>query len=184
MQNENIGDIRNVVVDKLQLLSIIKDNKAKHDAIFESAVSGYWIEAKDRVNQKKAEFSKYTNYLTSLFNTSTDLLLKRIEDRESLTQYSSINVSPAYMNYSINLKYPESYDKEYNRAIRSVELNVYDKIELSEQEFNQYVMNDWSWKNSFISSNSAYVNTYIFSGAHAITGCYSSNVLTSGCNFF
>jgi hypothetical protein len=29
-------------------------------------------------------------------------------------------------------------------------------VELSEQEFRQYVMDDWSWKHNFLASNAMY----------------------------
>jgi hypothetical protein len=32
-------------------------------------------------------------------------------------------------------------------------------VELSEQEFGQYVMDDWAWKRQFLLSNSAYSAT-------------------------
>ena len=47
------------------------------------------------------------------------------------------------------LRKPESREKDYQRVIRMVELEVRDKIELSEREFARYVLNDWEWMDIF-----------------------------------
>ena len=51
---------------------------------------------------------------------------------------------------------PHSYEKEYDRAIRMLELSVEDIIELESDVFNQLVLDEWSWKNMFTTSNSLY----------------------------
>lgn len=176
-EQQYVGNVKSAVVDRNQLLSILKENKARHDALLEAAVSGYWLAVKERVEQKRTEFKEYDNNLNSYFYKLTDILLDKIEKKEKVDDCGHINVPKPNFNYMIDLRYPESHTAEYNRAIRSVELNVYDKIELSESEFNQYVMNDWSWKNSFILSNSLYV----LSGAASVTGFYGNSIRSSGC---
>lgn len=51
---------------------------------------------------------------------------------------------------------PSSYKKEYDRAIRMLELSVEDIIELESDVFNQLVLDEWAWKNMFVASNSLY----------------------------
>ena len=51
---------------------------------------------------------------------------------------------------------PESHVKDYETAIRMVEMNVEDVIELTDLEFKQYVMDEWSWSVRFSSSSSSY----------------------------
>jgi hypothetical protein len=51
---------------------------------------------------------------------------------------------------------PASYEKEYDRAIRMLQLSVEDIIELESDVFNQLVLDEWSWKNMFVASNSMY----------------------------
>jgi hypothetical protein len=51
---------------------------------------------------------------------------------------------------------PTSYEDSYNRAIRMMEMSVEDVIELEEQIFNQLVLDEWSWKNSFTASAALY----------------------------
>jgi hypothetical protein len=51
---------------------------------------------------------------------------------------------------------PISYEPSYNRAIRMLELSVDEVIEVEEEVFNQLVLDEWSWKNSFMMTNSTY----------------------------
>ena len=44
---------------------------------------------------------------------------------------------------------PISYEDEYSRAIRMLELSVETEIELEADVFNQLVLDEWAWKNSF-----------------------------------
>lgn len=51
---------------------------------------------------------------------------------------------------------PVSYETNYNRAIRMLELSVEEIIEVEEDVFNQLVLDEWAWKNSFVASASLY----------------------------
>ena len=51
---------------------------------------------------------------------------------------------------------PMSYEKEYDRAIRMLELSVEDVIELEDDVFNQLVLDEWSWKNTFVATGAMY----------------------------
>jgi len=51
---------------------------------------------------------------------------------------------------------PVSYEDNYNRAIRMLELSVEEQIELEEQIFNQLVLDEWHWKQMFTSMNATY----------------------------
>lgn len=51
---------------------------------------------------------------------------------------------------------PRSYEKEYNRAIRMLELSVEEVIEVEEDVFNQLVLDEWAWKHNFVASSALY----------------------------
>ena len=51
---------------------------------------------------------------------------------------------------------PTSYEKDYDRAIRMLELSVDDTIELEEDIFNQLVLDEWTWKHQFVASGALY----------------------------
>jgi hypothetical protein len=58
---------------------------------------------------------------------------------------------------------PVSYEDSYKRAIRMLELSVEDIIEVEEDVFNQLVLDEWQWKQSFSASNALYKT--VLSGA-------------------
>ena len=51
---------------------------------------------------------------------------------------------------------PISYEDSYKRAIRMLELSIEDVIEVEEDVFNQLVLDEWSWKRSFVGSTVSY----------------------------
>lgn len=51
---------------------------------------------------------------------------------------------------------PVSYEDSYTRAIRMLELSVEEIIDVSEDIFNQLVLDEWAWKRSFATSNIGY----------------------------
>ncbi len=51
---------------------------------------------------------------------------------------------------------PVSYENNYTRAIRMLELSVEKEIDVEEDVFNQLVLDEWAWKNQFIASGALY----------------------------
>lgn len=58
----------------------------------------------------------------------------------------------------VHLSAPKQYTKEYDRALAMFESTLDDVIELSQSEFTQYVMDEWSWTEQFVNSTAAYSN--------------------------
>ena len=54
---------------------------------------------------------------------------------------------------------PHSQVKDYDRVIRMLELSVDDIIELTSEEFANYVQDEWHWKQSWELGNSNYIAT-------------------------
>ncbi len=87
-----------------------------------------------------------------------------IEDYKTLVlQYSVANLKFAKSGNMEEFKKikplpsaPLTYESSYTRAIRMLELSVDDTIEVEEDVFNQLVLDEWSWKRSFITSNASY----------------------------
>ena len=61
--------------------------------------------------------------------------------------------------------YPEDHGDDYNGTIRRLELSVEPNIQLDTNEFDSYIRNKWSWKDSFITSNRSYVTSYASTGS-------------------
>ena len=51
---------------------------------------------------------------------------------------------------------PNSYETNYTRAIRMLELSVEDTIDVEQDVFNQLVLDEWDWKHSFLAASTMY----------------------------
>ena len=58
-----------------------------------------------------------------------------------------------------SLPAPVDQTEEYDKALKMLEWSVDDNIELGEQAFRQYVLDDWSWSMAFSTTNSRYTAT-------------------------
>ncbi len=56
------------------------------------------------------------------------------------------------------LPIPSSHEDDYERVIRMLDLSTENEIELSAQEFTQYVLDDWGWKQAFNATTMNYKN--------------------------
>ena len=63
------------------------------------------------------------------------------------------------INRHLSLSEPTDQTRDYDRVIRMLEMSQDDVVELSEHDFAQYVLDDWSWKRNFLVSNSVYSAT-------------------------
>jgi hypothetical protein len=53
---------------------------------------------------------------------------------------------------------PTSYLKSYDTIIRMIEMSSEDTVELTMQEFSQYVEDEWQWKEAFAATRMVYNN--------------------------
>lgn len=90
-------------------------------------------------NESVADFKALAIKIT---NTNLELV-----NSGDLAKISKVKVIP---------QAPVSHEKEYDRAIRMLELSVEDTIELEEDIFNQLVLDEWTWKNAFTASSALY----------------------------
>ena len=56
----------------------------------------------------------------------------------------------------INISAPVDQTKEYDRAIAMLKMSVEQEVFLSEQDFRCYVLDDWDWKQKFLTSSRDY----------------------------
>jgi hypothetical protein len=57
----------------------------------------------------------------------------------------------------VSISEPMNMSREYERVIAMVEQNEDDVIQLSEDEFRHYIMDDWSWTNEWNTSMLSYL---------------------------
>lgn len=79
--------------------------------------------------------------------TVTEELEKRYQDAREGKRYA----------HWMNIPEPVDQTPEYDIAIKMLEMSVDIETELTHQEFSCYVMDRWSWKSNFATTNSAYI---------------------------
>ncbi len=57
---------------------------------------------------------------------------------------------------SVTLTEPMDQTKDYDRAIAMLEMSVETEVSLEEHDFQQYVLDEWTWKRQFNTSNMLY----------------------------
>lgn len=123
---------KSVKVNKDELLKVIRDNKEKHIHDYEEAVHDYKL-AVIKVSENNVKVSK-----------------KRLDNaKKGIYDFSG-------MMYLTIPKEPKSYEAEYNRAIRMLEMSVETDLDVDAIVFNQLALDEWQWKNDFILASSAY----------------------------
>jgi len=85
-----------------------------------------------------------------------DAVIDMLEDKVDLAREESSDLNL----YEINtLVYPVNHTKDYDRVIRMLEMSTADDVTISETQFSNYVLDEWAWKQEFISTSSNYTNT-------------------------
>lgn len=56
----------------------------------------------------------------------------------------------------INIPAPVDQTREYDRAIAMLKMSVEAEVFLSEQDFRSFVLDDWEWKQKFLTSSRSY----------------------------
>lgn len=60
---------------------------------------------------------------------------------------------------SFNLPLPENHTKDYDRAIGMLKASLDDEFELTGSEYDQYVNDDWSWKQMYTTVSGCYITS-------------------------
>ena len=62
---------------------------------------------------------------------------------------------------SVQIPQPQEHTKDYDRAIKMLEMSVDTEIDIDEHSFQCFIMDDWDWMRQFLTSNSAYSLTAV-----------------------
>lgn len=143
---------RTVTVSREKLLSTLKENREKHAREYQESVAGYKVLAKERL-QKKLSWARKT------LKANFDEVSRKIDefdlddDENPLTDTVSMLSS-----VSFSLEVPRDHTKSYDVAISMAEWEVGDTIELTQSQFQCFVLDDWDWKKKFSVMNKLYTS--------------------------
>lgn len=112
----------------------------------------------DQIKAKKEEVLKVLreNKTKHIKEYKTALKGYRIKCVENLAEQLAKAEDGEDFKMSFNIQSPISHEKSYNTAIGMLELDVSEFVELDTVEYQNYVMDDWSWKEHVRMSNSGY----------------------------
>ena len=81
---------------------------------------------------------------------------RRLLQRELQQRISDLKRGLRIDQY-IGLPEPQDHTADYDRVITMAEMSIDDTIQLSEDEFAMYVMDQWRWKQDFAESTLCYL---------------------------
>jgi hypothetical protein len=128
---DRLRGLSTVRVSKKFLLTTLKTNRDKHEKAWNGIMD---------VRQKKL-IEDYE----ALYDKIKEQINKRLEKIKADRNYT-----PSALKTHVEAPRPEKHTKDYDQVITLVGASLDSEFELSSSEFNQYVNDDWSWKNSFI----------------------------------
>lgn len=123
--------MREVKVNRLDLLIKVKENREKHVADYQESVLGY----------KQAALKAIEDGMRKL--------KRQVEELQAGEKIRLAAVS-------FDLAVPENHSKDYDQVISMLEMSVDDHMLIRSDEFAMYVMDDWSWRQSFEGTKAMY----------------------------
>lgn len=130
--------MRTVNINRDKLLATVRENLTKH------------------VNEYNEAVTQYRSHLVTVLQENSKIHQKNIRtakaglaDGQNINQYdlASMKTLPPM---------PTSYEDAYTKAIKMLEFSADEVIELTSDVFNQLVLDEWSWKGQFETTNAFY----------------------------
>jgi len=102
-------------------------------------------ELRANLETHKSEYEEMIEKYYDAVGVEANKVIGQVMDKKD------IDLNPLY-----KVSKPELHESSYNRAIKMAEMSVDDVIEMEEKEFNQLVMDEWSWSHVFNNTKTAY----------------------------
>jgi hypothetical protein len=128
--------MKTIRVEKDKLLETLRTNKEVHAAEYNEASEGY----RDKL------LEEYQIFLTRVSN-----IIKQIGD----TTIDLKNVQLRFNSPILNV--PENHTSDYTTAIEMLEWSIDEYVDLTQNEFEEFVQDRWDWKENFTAANMAYM---------------------------
>lgn len=130
--------ITNVSVKVSDLKAKLIVNRTAHEKTYNEAVIGYIEGMKDYYKELNKRIQKCST--TSQINECWNGITKPTE--------------------------PNSYVSDYDHALAMLEFETRDTLELESSTFKQLVLDQWSWKNSFVATSNSNISYLASKSGH------------------
>jgi len=77
-------------------------------------------------------------------------------DRQLALKRKQLKKGELPLAYFNDLPMPVDHTEDYDQVLAMLDYSVDENIELAHQEFGNYVLDDWAWKQKFNVTNSSY----------------------------
>jgi hypothetical protein len=136
MEHQAIAETQKTTtrIRRSDLLESIKQNRDTHESEWGEAMKGW---RKEYVKALKKHQKEVTTLLSGL------------------TDGGETPDNAEYLHFRAP-RQPANHLKDYDRIIRRLEMTIDEEIFLSHKDFDQYVLDDWSWKGEFAATNALY----------------------------
>jgi hypothetical protein len=94
----------------------------------------------------------------TIANDSWKVQFRAALQREALKVAEADSYSANTRWFDIQKEYPQpiGHVKDYDRVLRMLTMSADEIVTLSADDFNQFVMDEWTWKAAFTTTNSTY----------------------------
>lgn len=116
------GQMQTVTIDKQKFHHILQDNRAAHIAAFEEATQAFY----------------------KALNEELGFITEAVKEQ-------SMNFQAVFSKIT-RMDCPAGHCDDYDRVIDELQHEVGDTVTLTSEEFQQYVKDNWRWKESFRTS--------------------------------
>lgn len=110
-----------------------------------------------RIDKNKLSEILSTNMETHRmdYEDAVKLYLKDF-DKQLRTKLSVLEAGSTPTQHFRDMPVPESHVEDYSRVLKMLDLSEDETITLTQQEFTQYVQDEWRWKTNFDATNATY----------------------------
>ena len=138
---------RTVTVDRMKLLETLRSNRDTHTKSYRESVAGYKEQASAALKKQLEAAKKAIDDNAEMIAVKID----RFDPDEPLGDQVVV-----LGKISFTLEVPKDHTASYDVAIQMAEWEVGETIELTQSQFQCFVMDRWDWKKSFEYLNKSY----------------------------
>lgn len=141
---------RTVKVNRLNLIAHLADNLKKHCEEYDESLQGYKQTLIEKIEE--AEKSVKDDLHKQIIKLTEDLVDIKLDDISNQPDYFDVLTK----SHSVLLEVPKSYVEQYEKAMTMFHWDVQDEVELTSDEVDRYINDNWEWKQAFLRTSAVY----------------------------
>lgn len=127
-----VRDMRTIEMPTEDLIKALEKNLEVHNEVYSEAIENFWKQVQDEFDEE-------------------------IEEAQEVISNKDLGTKRGVF-VQIAIKAPINREEDYKTAIAMFKAEVKKTVEVSQREFEMYVLNKWDWADEFLTSNSMYAS--------------------------